>query len=261
MKKRRSKRAVAAALLCLLLVPGKTLAADGCFFPACDRDCPSLVDALDGLGADSSFEGRREIALANGYRDYRGTAGQNTALLHLLRHGRLRRPDPQKGPLYANQERIRFLRQQPKTCKASALAMALNLLRGSEDYGTDGLGGDCCRSIDGECFLGSDGHRYLGVYRTDLYEGSLAELTETLDCALAAGIPCVAAVHSTRGGTGHHWVLILGRSGEDYLIADPARAGCGSIGSNAVTMGSRGYAFGLADYDTLHYGYVTFQRT
>ncbi len=265
MKKRRTKRAPVTAvlwLMCLLfLLPGRALAAEDCFFPACDRDQVSLVDALNALGADSSFEGRREIALANGYRDYRGTFGQNTALLHLLRHGRLRRPQPEEGPLYRNRDRIGFLRQEVKTCKASALAMALNLLRGSEVYSTESMGGDCCRSIDGERFLGSDGHTYLGVYRTDLYEGSPGELTEAIDDALAAGIPAVAAVHSTEGGTRHHWVLILGRSGEDYLIADPARAGRGSIGDNAVTMASRGYAFGLADYDALHYGYVTFRRT
>jgi hypothetical protein len=260
MKKRRSKRAVAAALLCLLLVPGKTLAADACFFPACDRDCPSLVDALDGLGADSSFEGRREIAYANGYRDYRGTAGQNTALLHLLRHGLLRRPEKTGGPLNANRDRVRFLRQEPKTCKASALAMALNLLLGSDEFTTGSMGGDCCRSIAGERFAGSDGHTYTGVYRTDAYEGSLDELTEGIDGALADGVPIVAAVHSIRGGTQHHWVLILGRSGEDYLIADPAQAFSGSIEDSAVTMASRGYALGLADYDTMHYGYVTFQR-
>ena len=265
MKKRRMKRkpfAAALWLACLLfLLPGKALAAEsGGFFPACTWDQVSLVDGLRSVGAESSFDYRAEIALANGYRDYQGSSGQNTALLHLLRHGRLRRPQPEEGPLYRNRDRIRFLRQEPKTCKASALAMALNLLRGSDDYGTDSMGSDCCQSIDGECFLGSDGHTYLGVYRTDLYEGSLGELTKALDDALTAGIPAVAAVHSTRGGTQHHWVLILGRSGEDYLIADPAQAGRGSIGDNAVTMASRGYAFGLADYDTLHYGYVTFRQ-
>jgi hypothetical protein len=68
----------------------------------------------------------------------------------------------------------------------------------------------------------------------------------------------VAAVHSVKGGTQHHWLLVLGRSGDDYLIADPAGAGSGSIEENADTLSSRGYAWGLADYDAMHYGYITF---
>ncbi len=259
MKKRRMKRAAAAALLCLLLMPGKALAGEETCFPACDRDCPSLVDALEGLGADSSFEARREIALANGYREYQGTAGQNIALLWLLRHGALRRPEADAGPLERNRELVAFLPQKPRACKATALAMALNLLAGRDEYSAAGLGGGCCRSVDGETFSDGSGHTFRGVYRTDLYEGSLGELTAAIDEALALGLPIVAPVHSTRGGTKHHWVLILGRSGEDYLIADPALELSGSIEECAVTMASRGYAWGLADYDAMHYGYVTFQ--
>ncbi len=259
MKKRTltTRAAVLGLALLLFLLPVRVLAAEG-YFPACGWDSPSLADALASIGADSSFDYRMEIARANGYRDYRGTAGQNTALLYLLRMGRLRRPEA--GPLERSLDRVSFLRQEAKTCKATAVAMALNLLRGGDYNTTEDVGGSCCRGIDGEKFTGCDGHTYRGVYKTDRYEGSPEELTAAIDAALAAGIPIVAPVHSTRGGTQHHWVLVLGRSGGDYLIADPARRGSGTVGDNAVTMASRGYAFGLADYETDHYGYVTFLR-
>jgi hypothetical protein len=263
MKKRNKIKNAAGVVLCLAcllcLLPKRAFAAEAGCFPACGGGYVSLVDALLSVSAEASFDYRARIAEANGYRDYRGTAGQNRALLFLLRAGQLKRPEKPLAPLFGNQNSTAFLAQERKTCKATALAMALNLLTGRNDFGTADLGGSCCRSIDGEKYLGSDGITYQGVYKTDRYAGSLSELTNSIDEALDAGIPIVAAVHSTKGGTQHHWVLILGRSGEDYLIADPACAGSGSIEENAVTLSSRGYALGLADYDAMHYGYITFQ--
>lgn len=266
MKQRTTQRKILPLGLCLLclllLLPGRALAADtGDCFPACGWDTPSLADALRSVGADSSFAFRAEIARANGYRDYQGTAEQNTALLYRLRNGRLRRPASDMGPLAVNQAKVCFLRQEARTCKATAVAMAMNLLRGGDFFDTSDMGGTCCRGIGGEKITGSDGRTFTGVYKTDAYAGSLKELTEAVEKALAAGIPIVAPVHSVRGGTQHHWVLVLGRSGGDYLIADPARRGSGTVADNAVTMASRGYAFGLSDEDGMHYGYVTFLRT
>jgi hypothetical protein len=262
MKKRRipARPGAAAVFLLglLLLLPAKARGAEEDCFPAGGWGCPSLVDALKSLGAESDFDYRAKIAQANGYRDYRGEACQNEALLWLLRNGALRRPEAAEVPLRTNQGRVRFISQGRKTCKATAAAMALNLVTGSDRFATADLGGACCRGLDGETYTGSDGLTYRAVYKTDGYEGSLRELTKAIDDALDAGLPVVAAVHSTKGGTRHHWVLILGRSGDDWLIADPARAGSGSIADNAVTLSSRGYALGLADYEALHYGYVTF---
>ncbi len=248
----------AAWLVCLLfLLPMHVSAEEGCF-PACGPGWQSLADALCSVGAECSYEYRSEIALANGYRDYRGTANQNAALLWLLSHGRLRRPAG-STLLEANLSRVPFLRQERKTCKATAVAMALNLVRGREEYGTADLGGSCCQSIHGQRFTGSDGHTYEAAYRLDGYEGSLEELLGAVNGALDAGLPAVAAVHSLCGGTQHHWVLVLGRCGGDWLIADPAAAGMGSIADNAVSLAGRGYAFGLADGDGMHYGYVVFR--
>ena len=52
----------------------------------------SIVDALQAIGADSSFSYRRKIAKANGITAYRGTANQNTSLLLKLKAGTLIKP-------------------------------------------------------------------------------------------------------------------------------------------------------------------------
>lgn len=51
----------------------------------------SLVDALKGIGVDSSFAYRSKLAYANGIRNYKGTPLQNTTLLNLLKQGRLKK--------------------------------------------------------------------------------------------------------------------------------------------------------------------------
>ena len=51
----------------------------------------SIVDALKAIGAKSSFENRKKIAKANGIKNYKGTATQNTKLLNLLKKGKLKK--------------------------------------------------------------------------------------------------------------------------------------------------------------------------
>lgn len=49
----------------------------------------SLVEALNSIGADSSFNNRKAIAKANNIKGYIGTAKQNTLMLSLLKQGLL----------------------------------------------------------------------------------------------------------------------------------------------------------------------------
>ena len=49
----------------------------------------SIVDALNQIGVDSSYNYRSKLAKVNGISDYRGTAEQNTKLLNLLKQGKL----------------------------------------------------------------------------------------------------------------------------------------------------------------------------
>ena len=259
MKDKMKKRLASLFLsLCLTAALPVRAAAAGDFFPPGGADTPSLADALAALGEDGSYAYRAGIAEANGYRDYAGTAGQNTALLYLLRRGRLRRPDRVLSPVEANVGKVSFLPQEPKTCKASAAAMAVNLLLGRDGETTESMGSRLCRSIEGETFVSPDGRTWVGLYRTDGYTGTRDALLAAMEEAVRIGVPMVIPVHSTASGTRHHWVLLLGKEGDDWRIADPARTGCGSIEANAVTLLSRSYALGLADYETLHYGYVTF---
>ncbi len=52
----------------------------------------SLVNALNAVGADSSYDYRKRIAVKNGISNYSGTADQNTKLLSLLKEGKLIKP-------------------------------------------------------------------------------------------------------------------------------------------------------------------------
>lgn len=50
----------------------------------------SIVDALNQIGVDSSFNYRSKLANANGISNYRGTADQNIKLLEMLKKGTLK---------------------------------------------------------------------------------------------------------------------------------------------------------------------------
>ena len=49
----------------------------------------SLVDALNEIKIDSSYEYRSKLALKNNISNYKGTSEQNTAMLNLLKNGKL----------------------------------------------------------------------------------------------------------------------------------------------------------------------------
>lgn len=49
----------------------------------------SIVEALNQINVNSSYEYRKKLASANGFEDYSGTAAQNIRLLNLLKNGKL----------------------------------------------------------------------------------------------------------------------------------------------------------------------------
>ena len=51
----------------------------------------SIVIALKSIDVNSSYSYRCKIAKANGISNYRGTAGQNTKMLNLLKQGKLKK--------------------------------------------------------------------------------------------------------------------------------------------------------------------------
>lgn len=255
----------------VLIDPSAPAEADSPFLPAYTGASPSIVTGLNELGVDSSFSYRAQLAAANGLADYSGSAQQNTALLQLLREGRLLKPGasapaapaaPTAGGLAAaNLGRVNFLRQNTNTCKATSAAMAVNVIVGGNRYSTADMiySGVLCRSLEGELYTGSDQAVYRAAYKTDGYTGSLGELEAAVESAVSNGLPIVAAVHSA--STRHHWIVIVGRDGQGgYLAVDPARNGSGSMASQARSMAAMGYSFGLTDYAAPHYGYISFQR-
>lgn len=60
------------------------------YYPAYKGESVSFVDALVTIGVKSTFENRSRIAAANGYKNYSGTAQENTFLLNLLKDGKLK---------------------------------------------------------------------------------------------------------------------------------------------------------------------------
>lgn len=165
------------------------------------------------------------------------------------------------SPVNTNLPRVNYISQGYETCKASSVAMALNLLTGKNSYTTASMGNSNCRGIDGNSYTASNGATYVATYKTDSYVGSASEQRAAIDKAVNAGIPIVVAVHSTRSGyTRHHWIVIVGKSGSDYLVVDPASGRAGAMSANVKTMSSLNYDFGLTDYGTPHYGYVTFTK-
>lgn len=60
-------------------------------YKMCSSKYTSIVDALNSIGVDSSFENRKKIAQKNNVKDYIGTVFQNTQLLNKLKAGRLKK--------------------------------------------------------------------------------------------------------------------------------------------------------------------------
>ena len=237
-------------------------------FPAYTGSSPSIAAALAAVGAESSFSYRAQIAAANGVANYSGTAAQNTSLLQLLKEGRLVKPDsaslpaPYNSLTAANLSKVPFIPQDKNTCKATAAAMAVNLVVGGNRYSTSSMidSGVLCRNLNGALYKGSNGSTYRTTYKTDSYAGSLSELKAAVEAAVSSGLPIVVPVHSS--STRHHFIVFGGRdSSGKYLAVDPAASGSGSMSAKARSMASMGYSFGLTDYAAPHYGYISFQRT
>lgn len=62
------------------------------YFAAYEGKSCSIVDALNSIGADSSYSYRKQIAKVNSITSYEGSAKQNRAMLDLLCTGKLIRP-------------------------------------------------------------------------------------------------------------------------------------------------------------------------
>ena len=164
------------------------------------------------------------------------------------------------GPLWENLGSVRYIHQGYRTCKASSAAMAVNLLRGTDESSTWSMGWDECINFSWMTFTGSDGVTYKGVYMFDEYPIKASEYYRVIDDCLERGIPVVGSVHSTKPGySQHHWVVIVGKSGGEYWIVCPARQQTGeTIAENVVPLSRMHYAMALNDYPTKHYVYMTF---
>ncbi len=244
-------------------------------FPRYTGTSNSITAALSSLNINSSFSYRSQIAAANGISNYSGAAYQNTNLLNLLKRGQLKRPGTSSAApaqpttsgtlVSANLNKVSFIRQSGDSCKATAAAMAANLIAGRNQYSTSSMisSGVMCKNLNGYTYTGSNGIKYRTTYKTDSYEGSLNDLKNRIETAVANGLPIVVPVHSAKNYSRiyHHWVVLVGKDSRgNYLVVDPAGSGSGTMSNKCQTMASLGYDFGLADYSTYHYGYISFAK-
>lgn len=87
------KKVIAILLIVAMLISTIPNAfADSGYFPPCSGGYVSIVDALNSIGEDSSYDYRCLVAEANGINGYHGTAEQNTYMIRLLEEGNLKRP-------------------------------------------------------------------------------------------------------------------------------------------------------------------------
>lgn len=70
------------------------------YYPVCSSGYSSLVDALNSIGVDSSYNNRSKIAAANGISNYSGTPAQNTKMLNLLKQGKLKKAGSNTSSYY-----------------------------------------------------------------------------------------------------------------------------------------------------------------
>ena len=70
----------------------------GKYFPSCSSDYKSITDALKSIGADGSYNYRKQIATKNNISNYSGTADQNNQMLSMLKSGTLIRPEYVEPP-------------------------------------------------------------------------------------------------------------------------------------------------------------------
>ncbi len=75
------------------------------YYPRYTGKSGSIVDGLKAVGVDSSFNNRKSIAAVNGISNYSGTAAQNTAMLNLLKQGKLNKSKTPYTPADSNYAR------------------------------------------------------------------------------------------------------------------------------------------------------------
>lgn len=227
----------------------------------------SIVDICKSLGLDSSFNGRTNLWNLNGTGGtYRGTASQNSYLCKVAKSQGLRvnsgtaSTQGTADKLINGLGAVSFQRQGAINCKSTSAAMMACIIAGRNSFNSNSLGGNNCMNLNGRGIYGSNGHIYAFTYKTDSYKGSRNEAISQVETSLKDGLPVIAAVHSTkRCGTRHHWILIVGKKGSEYLVVDPATGKNNTaISGNVQTMSGLCYDFGLTDYSNgTHYGYIS----
>lgn len=133
-----------------------------------------------------------------------------------------------------------WLKQGTSACKVTAISNAVNAITGKRTLSiTTGLASSSTA----------------GSYQGSIYDTDTASISKNnptrqmneINNALNNNLPIVVEV---RGSIDQHWVTVIGRSGSDYIIVDPANGG-------EKTVVAKNYFIGSASG---YYGVVTFKR-
>ncbi|MDE5855095.1 MAG: hypothetical protein K2H19_08560 [Ruminococcus sp.] len=96
------------------------------YFKKYTGNSTSIVTALNAIGADSSYNYRKEIAAANNISNYSGTASQNTTMLNKLKAGTLKKPTSSPQPV------INYFKKY--TGNSTSIVTALNAIGADSSY-------------------------------------------------------------------------------------------------------------------------------
>ena len=129
-----------------------------------------------------------------------------------------------------NLKNVNRIPQEPGSCWATSVAMAANLIVGSNRYGTHDFTtsktSNTLRNLnnDSTIYTGIDGKQYK-AYKSDSKGVSRSQLQTAIENALNAGLPISVSVHSPKGYTsGTHYVTVVGwtdSSHTDYYVVNP----------------------------------------
>ena len=140
------------------------------YYPACEENFTSIVDALNSIGVDASFDFRCKIAEANQIYNYRGTSKQNIQMLNLLKDGNLKMVDDiQSGDKSADVVfigKIAPRKDMVEVTKSTTVLREKPMAKGDDIFTVQ----------KGDCFevLGSKTNRYGNLWYKVSFAGSQA---------------------------------------------------------------------------------------
>ena len=95
-------------VLIVTMIPSAAFAVEYGTYPKYTGKSGSIVDVLNAMNVDSSFNNRKAIASVNGFANYSGKASENTSLVQLAKKGKLVNPNSQNSLTLIGNDKISY---------------------------------------------------------------------------------------------------------------------------------------------------------